>query len=103
MKFGMLLSPKPGLHPSHGCAEDQLQMLKTQLFGNKLVLSLDHVEIAVFRKFCTKTIGWLARPAEAYAVRHNDEEFAGLERLAFAIKLIGKAGARNSLLVSVVP
>ena len=87
----MLLSPKPSLHPSHRGAKDQLHMLKTQFFGKEPVLSLDHVEVAVLRKFCTKTIGWLARSAEAYAVRHNDKEFLDVERLAFAIKLLGKA------------
>ena len=38
-----------------------------------------------------KPIGWLARTAEPYAVWHNDEEFAGVERLAFTVKLIGEA------------
>ncbi len=78
-------------------------MRKARLFGKKLVFSLDHVEVAVVGKFRTKTIGWLARRTEAYAVRHDYKKFLGVKRLALAIKFGGEAGARDPLLVSVVP
>ena len=70
---------------------DRMRELMERRNLTRRELAAGHVEVAVFRKFCAKSVGWLAGASEPYAVRHNDKEFAGVERLAFAIKLIDEA------------
>src|SRR4029453_16867517 len=65
-------------------------MIDTETFGEQPVLRLDHVTVAVVRKFCPHPVARLARFAMPDVVGQNDEKFCCVEWLAGSEELAGE-------------
>src|SRR5271157_787020 len=93
-QVGVHLGPHPGMHAAHRAADDQAQMGDTKAFGDQPIAGLDHVMIAVMRKFPLEPVGGLARSATPDRVRHDDEVFRRIERLPGSKELVCEARAQ---------
>src|SRR4030095_12750800 len=65
-------------------------MIDTETFGEQPVLRLDHVTVAVVRKFCPHPVARLARFAMPDVVGQNDEKFRCVEWLARSEEFAGE-------------
>src|SRR6266404_4987896 len=63
-------------------------MLDAEPFSDEAVFRRDDVAVAVTWEFCTEAVARLAGAAAANAVGHDNEMARGVERLAFAEKLV---------------
>jgi len=66
----------------------------TEAFGDQPIAGLDHVIIAVMRKFPLEPVGGLARSAATDGVRHDHKVLRGIERLPRSKELVGEARAQ---------
>ena len=78
----MALAPYPGLHATHRRAHHQPQVIDAQTFGEKAVLRLDHVGVAVLRKFRAQAVAGLGGLAVSDGVDQHDEVASRVEGLA---------------------
>src|SRR4051812_42916824 len=86
----MRFAPEPGVHSTHRRSHDEPRVVHAEPVSEQTILRLDHVHVAVARKLRVQAVAWLARFAVADAIRHDDEKFRGIERLARAEKFTGK-------------
>ena len=96
-QVGIHVSPHPGVHPAHGRAHDEAQVLDAETFGHELVLGRDDVLIAVMGELGAQAVARLAGAAAADTVRQDDEVLRRVERLAGGEQLVGKRGHQPGL------
>ena len=83
--------PHPGVHPAHGRAHHQAQVVHAQPLGYEPVLRFDHVDVAVTGEFGAQAVTRFARSAVADVVGQDDEVLRGVERLPRAEQLAREA------------
>ena len=86
-EFRMALAPYPGVHAAHRRAHHQPQVIDAQAFREQPVLRLDHVAVAVLRKFRAQAVTGLGGLAVSDAVGQHDEVASRVEGLARAKQL----------------
>src|ERR1700751_1390892 len=86
----MSLGPDPGVHASHGRAENQAQMVHGETPLEEFVLRGDHVVIVVLRKVGVEAVAGLAGLSVADVVGKDDEVAGGIEKLTGTEEDVGK-------------
>src|ERR1700693_6136224 len=86
----MRFAPEPAMHSAHRSAHHQARVIDAESVSEQSILRVDHIEVAVTRKFRVHSVARLARFAVTDSVREHDEKFRNIERLIFAEKFTGE-------------
>ena len=86
----MRFTPEPGVHSAHRRPHDEPRVIHAEAVCEQPKLRLDHVAVAVARKFCVHAVARLTRFPVTDAIGQNDEKFRRVERLARTKKLAGE-------------